>query len=237
MRRPSSNPDIPELAAGPRPSDMPLVELLRTSGPLGVGRIAEGLGVTPTAVRQRLERLVHHGLVIRTLAVEARAGAATSRRGRGRPAHAFALSDKGRRIGGENFRDLALVLWREIRGISDADVRRGLLARIGTALADMVRHEVPGTAPVDRLEGTAALLRGRRVSAEFLAGDLPVLVNHSCPYPDLAECDSGICAAERFMIQHLVGAPVQLTECRLDGGTCCRFELAGTTGPPVSAPV
>ncbi len=232
------------LAAGPRPSDMPLVELLRTSGPRGVGALATELGVTPTAVRQRLERLLQAGLVVRALAPLAEAGAPPAgaggaacaaapstprtRRSRGRPAHVFSLSDKGRRTGGENFRDLALVLWHEIRAIADTEVRRGLLGRIGTALAEMVEHEVTGTSPVDRLEGTAELLRRRRVSAEFFAGDLPVLISHSCPYPDLAECDRGICAAERVMIQHLVGAPVQLTECRLDGGTCCRFSLADT---------
>lgn len=185
------------------------------------------------------------GLIVRTIALapggsapppptrDATAPASRGRRSRGRPAHVFSLSDKGRRIGGENFRDLALVLWREIRAIADSDVRRGLLGRIGTALAEMVRHEVTGTSPVDRLEGTADLLRRRRVSAEFFPGDLPVLVSHSCPYPDLAECDRGICAAERVMIQHLVGAPIQLTECRLDGGTCCRFAL---TGPAATEP-
>lgn len=210
-----------------RPSDLPLVELLRLEGPLGVGAIAARLAVTPTAVRQRLDRLVRDGLVVRSGTPATCAAEPAVRRGRGRPAHVFSLSQKGHRIGGENYRDLAIVLWRELRGIADAGVRRGLLGRIGSALADLVRADVAGKTPAARLEGTAEWLRRRRVAAEFRDGELPVLVTHACPYPGLAESDRGICAAERMMMEHIVGSPIRLSECRLDGGDCCRFALEG----------
>jgi hypothetical protein len=50
-----------------------------------------------------------------------------------------------------------------------------------------------------------------------------VLTAYSCPYPELADEDRAVCAAERLMIQELVGTAVQLSECRLDGAACCRF--------------
>jgi predicted ArsR family transcriptional regulator len=56
-------------------------------------------------------------------------------------------------------------------------------------------------------------------------GGLPVLTSYACPYPELAEQDRGICAAERLMLQDLVGSAVHLTECRLDGAPCCRFTV------------
>jgi hypothetical protein len=35
-------------------------------------------------------------------------------------------------------------------------------------------------------------------------------------------------SAERVLLQDLVGTAVQLSECRLDGGSCCRFTASGT---------
>jgi predicted ArsR family transcriptional regulator len=58
-----------------------------------------------------------------------------------------------------------------------------------------------------------------------------VLTSHACPYPELAEQDRGICAAERLMLQDLVGSAVQLSECRLDGAACCRFTVGDASGP------
>ena len=108
-----------------RDSDAAVVELLRGDTALEISQLAERLGVTATAVRQRLERLMRAGLVER---------AAVSRP-RGRPAHAYSLSPAGRRLGGNNFRDLAIVLWREIRGIREPTIRQGLLSRIAAASA------------------------------------------------------------------------------------------------------
>lgn len=203
-----------------RSSDAAVVDLLRTEGSLGIGQLSSALGVTATAVRQRLERLMRRGLVER----RPLAGR------RGRPAHAYSLSEAGRRSAGDNYRDLAVVLWREIRGVRDPSVRRGLLGRIGTGLAGLARSDVPGLRPADRLRGVADLLRQREIacSADVPAGDsdgLPVLTTYSCPYPGLAEEDRGICAAERSMLEDLVGSRVHLSECRLDGSSCCRFTL------------
>lgn len=208
---------------GARASDHGVIDLLRVDGSVGIGDLADSLGVTATAVRQRLDRLMRQGLVERT-SVGGR---------RGRPAHVYSLTEAGRRVGGDNFHDLAIVLWREIRGVADAGVRRGLLGRIGSALAGLHRDAVVGDTPEERLEGVAGLLRRRNIACSVesvVAADgsveLPVLTSYTCPFPDLAEEDRGICAAERLMIEDLVGGDVRLSECRLDGGSCCRFTVA-----------
>lgn len=203
---------------GQRSSDAALVDLLRVEGSLGIGELATALGVTATAVRQRLDRLMRQGFVARQ---------ALSGR-RGRPAHTYSLTDAGRRVGGDNFRDLALVLWREIRGIRAPEVRRGLIGRLGTALAGLHRNDVAGALPAERLGSVAEIMRRRDIACAVDAqpgAGLPVLTSYACPYPDLAEEDRGICAAERTMIESLVGSPVRLSECRLDGDACCRFTL------------
>lgn len=200
-----------------RGSDAAVIDLLRLRDGLEISDLAAGLGVTATAVRQRLDRLMRSGLVART----------TVAKPRGRPSHAYSLTAAGRRIGGDNFRDLALVLWREIRGIRDPQVRSGLIGRIGAALAATYRDRVAGGSPAERLTSVASLLRERDICCSVdrveAAGGLPVLTSHACPYPDLAEEDRGICAAERMMLQELVGATVRLADCRLDGGSICRF--------------
>ena len=160
------------------------------------------------------------------------AAAAQARRaGRGRPAHVYSLTEKGRRTSGDNFRDLSLVLWREIRQVRDPSIRQGLIARVGSAMAGMYRDRVAGETATERLESVATLLRERRLSCDVQPGDeqagLPVLTAYACPYPELAEQDRGICAAERIMLQELVGSSVQLSECRLDGVACCKFTATG----------
>jgi DeoR family suf operon transcriptional repressor len=212
----SSSSDLPEA----RSTDSKLIENLRLHSSLEVCELASCLGVTATAVRQRLDRLMRAGLVERV----------TKAKPRGRPSHAYSLTPAGQRLGGDNFKDLALVLWREIRGISDPKVRSGLLSRLGAALAERCSNQVSGQAIGDRLESVAALLRDRDISCSVEREPLPVLVTWSCPYPDLAEEDRGICAAERLMLQELVGGHVELAACRLDGEPACRFVAQESSG-------
>jgi DeoR family transcriptional regulator, suf operon transcriptional repressor len=213
----------------PRGSDAAVVDLLRLRESLEVGELADSLGVTATAVRQRLDRLMKAGLVERTAVAKPR----------GRPSHAYSLTEAGRRLGGDNFRDLALVLWREIRSIRDPKVRSGLIGRIGASLAEAYRSRLRGVMPAERLASVASLLQERDIccSVERSAADggLPVLTSHACPYPDLAEEDRGICAAERVMLQELVGTSVRLADCRLDGGSVCRFIAGQPSDGPTDA--
>jgi DeoR family suf operon transcriptional repressor len=224
-----------------RASDAAVIELLRVEHRLGIGELATRLGVTATAVRLRLDRLMRSGLISRTtLAGGGKPGLVSdstrATRLRGRPSHVYSLTEKGRRTGGDNFRDLALVLWREIRSVREPAIRQGLISRIGSAMAGLYRDEVSGETPRQRLESTAKILQERQISCavEPSAGPshqgLAVLTSHACPYPELAEQDRGICAAERLMLQDLVGAAVHLSECRLDGSPCCRFTLGRDDG-------
>ena len=195
-------------------SDAAILELLR-QGPLGISQLAEATSVTSTAVRQRLNRLMGQGLVEREIA----------RASRGRPSHRYSLSDKGRRQRGSNFDDLAMALWKEVRSIADPEIRRGLLGRISGQLAGMYAGQVRGSTTAERMRSVQGLFAERNVPFEVEQnGSLPVLTALACPYPQLAEQDRGICALERMLFTELLGENVRLTDCRLDGGNCCRFE-------------
>ncbi len=197
-------------------SDSRLLELLRQSGPMGVSALAKATDVTATAVRQRLSRLMAQGYVAREV----------SRAGRGRPSHRYTVTEKARREAGANYGDLALVLWQEIRSVKDLEVRRGLLERIAAALATSYGHLISGTSVAQRMESVARLMAERRVPfAVDTSAELPVLVAHECPYPQLAEADRGVCAVENMLFSKLLDTKLHLAQCRLDGHNCCQFEI------------
>ncbi len=201
---------------------------------MSVTEVAGATRVTATAVRQRLTRLMGLGLVERELAI-----ADGGRAGRGRPCHRYSLTEKARRQAGNNFPDLAIVLWDEIRGVKDQEIRRGLLERIASALATLYRDRVQGPTLAARMESLKALFGERRVpltveeagrlsdqkSPEPASNSaLPLLTVAECPYPELAEKDRGICAVEKMLFAKLLDEPVRLSQCRLDGHSCCQFE-------------
>ncbi|MFO0903037.1 MAG: MarR family transcriptional regulator [Pirellulales bacterium] len=202
------------------PADSTLLDLLRRHGALTIGDLAERLSVTATAVRQRLNRLMGQGLIQRTV----------HKAGRGRPSHHYELTTAGRRHSGSNFADLAMVLWDELRSVEDPGIRRGLLERICQRLSEHYRESVQGQTVAERMASVADLFRQRRVPVEVeTCNGLPVINALACPYPDLAEQDRSICAMERMLFAELIGESLQLTACRLDGESCCRFEPAAVT--------
>lgn len=207
-------------------SDARLLELLRRPGGLSVTELAQAMQVTATAVRQRLSRLMGQGLVERRLVERQPAETGQSfRAGRGRPSHRYSLSEKARRQAGNNYGDLALMLWDEIRSVKDAEVRRGLLQRIAAALGRLYAGQVKGQSLAGRMESLKQVFAERSVPlAVEKRGDKPVLQVLDCPYPELAEKDRGICAVEKMLFSELLATPVKLSQCRLEGHSCCQFE-------------
>jgi DeoR family suf operon transcriptional repressor len=204
-------------------SDGVIIDLLRKRDALTVLELAESLGVTATAVRQRLTRLLAHGLIERR----------ASREGRGRPSHYYSLTAKGRRQTGANFADLAIALWQEVRAVEDPEVRRGLLQRISKRLGSAYAHQLEGKGREQRMEAMVELFRDRQVPFEVDRSNplLPVLTALACPYPDLAEQDRSVCSMERMMFSEILGENVRLRSCRLDGDRHCVFEPTGSEVP------
>ncbi len=199
-------------------SDRALLDLLRRRGPMSVAELSEDLGVTGTAVRNRLSRLLDSGLV------ERRAEA----RGRGRPRHAYQASVEAQKRLGQNYADLAVALWEEMMTtVEDRKLRRLLFTRITERLAETYRCQVSGPEWEGRLVQLTNLLHDRGVEAEVArdgVGAFPILRQHSCPYYELAETDPAICALERKMFEKVLGRGLRLSQCRLDGDRYCDFQ-------------
>ena len=104
-------------------SNAGLLDLLRIAGSLTLAEMAYATEVTPTAVRQRLMRLMQKGSIWREVV----------RHGRGRPRHLYRLvngSDPLR----EDLFDMA-IQWQESLRLNDSDQRRVMLLEIGRTLS------------------------------------------------------------------------------------------------------
>jgi predicted ArsR family transcriptional regulator len=202
-------------------SDGQFLNELHRIGPQTVQDICAAIGVTATAVRQRLVRLQGNGFVARDLV----------RRGRGRPHHVYRVTDKGLRQLGDNYGDLALILWREIRNIPNAEIRQAITTRVRDALVSRLGRfgEAELHDRVRRL-GDSLLSRGYDVEVGS-DGSLPILRENNCPYQELAEEDRDICGLEREVFQQALGTEVRLTHCCLDGHHCCEFEAVALQSP------
>ena len=197
--------------------DRPLLDLIRREGPITIASLVKVMGVTPTAIRNRLGRLVESGMVER----QAIAG------GRGRPKHTYQASVAAHKRLGQNYADLALVLWNELmHEVADRKLRRLLFGRVTEKLAEQYRSEVQGEGWQGRMVQLGTILAGRGVEAEVtdLPDALPILRQHSCPYYALAEVDRTVCALERKMFEKVLGQSLRLSRCRLDGYRSCDFE-------------
>ncbi len=196
-------------------SDADLMDLLRISGSMGVSDLSRKMEVTPTAVRQRLIRLLAQGLIQREVL----------RAGRGRPKHLYDLTDKGLRLTGSNFTDLALALWREISASGQQGIPVEVVQRIAKSLAAGYAGEIRGNTTAERMRSLSELLAQRRipVTVKDLSKEV-VMTAHACPYPQLAEQDRNVCAMEEMLFSTLLGHDVELTHCRLDGGSDCQFQ-------------
>jgi predicted ArsR family transcriptional regulator len=203
-------------------TDRPLLDRLRKSGPQTIAELSEYLGVTATAVRHRLARVVSLGLVERAL----------EHGGRGRPKHRYQLTEVAHRRLDQNYAELACVLWDELmRDVPDRKLRRHLFLRITDKLAELFRSEVRGVAYEDRLVELGSALSGRGIEAEVArreGSSEPFLRQYSCPYYALAESDPAICALERKMFEKVLGKSLRLSQCRLDGHHSCDFEVKPT---------
>jgi len=134
-------------------SDFAVIQMLLRDGALTINEMVERLGVTATAVRQRLSRLQESGLIQRSAVVD----------GRGRPSRRYELTEAGRRTVGNNLADLACALWAEIHEIEDAEIRRRVVSGAVRRLAEGYAFQVTGDTITDRLKSAAKLFADRDI--------------------------------------------------------------------------
>ena len=212
--------------------DRELLLAMRGGGIMGIGDLTTLLGVTATAIRQRVDRLLAAGLIERHKEVA----------GRGRPTYRYTLSIAGHQSVGANPGELADAMWREILAIEDDQIREQVVSAVASRLGRQYAGKLAAFGQDDlqslseltfaeRMKRLAVVLSGEEIDSDVrFAGEsqLPVLDIASCPYPSLSEAseDRAMCRLEEKMLSEALGQPVALSSCRLDGDDCCQFKAA-----------
>lgn len=223
-----------------RSVDREVLAAMRVGQCMGIGELTHQLGVTATAVRQRIDRLMGEGLIEREKVVA----------GRGRPTYCYRLTLTGHRVAGANSSDLADALWREVISLTDEKVRNEILSAVAKRLGR--RHAEQADLPVlnhsdesaesrssdsddfkERLQKLSRSMSTQKIPMEVSnEGEIPVLDINACPYPSLTDQseDRTMCRLEEQMISEALGQPMQLRSCRLDGDDCCQFSAVHSIG-------
>lgn len=203
-----------------RSVDQELLRAMQSGVLFSVGELTEALNVTATAIRQRIERLMQRSLIEREKVVA----------GRGRPTYRYRITDQGRRVQAADSTELAEAMWHEMLSIEDPELRSRMLSSVATRLGREYAAQLDSSAPLEeRMRVLAGLLAARRVETDVKSsGQLPVLDICACPFPTLVDgsSDHSMCHLEEQVLSEALGKPIQLSQCRLDGDSCCQFSPA-----------
>jgi predicted ArsR family transcriptional regulator len=199
------------------PSDRPILEQLQKLGSATIQQLCEAMQVTQTAIRQRLNRLQAANLVDRhTIPAD-----------RGRPHHVYKVTQLGLQQLGDNYGELALVLWSELSKIDNPVVRNQLVESLKSSLVQRYGQNIDGLTPSIRLEQLKQVLQSRGFHVELdLNKELPILRENNCPYSELANTDKSICELEQAVFRDILKVDVNLTKCLVEGHHCCEFQLS-----------
>lgn len=200
-----------------------ILAYLRRNGHATVRDLGDLLGLTPTGIRQHLTVLERDGLVT-----------VHETRGKvGRPALVYSLTPRGLALFPNRHDDLANLLLAEIRTIAGSQGLQAVLMRVAARSADQYLERVNGKDLPKRVAEAAAIMNERGTMAEVEAsGDAFLIHQYTCPFPNVAGSNSGVCALEVEFVRRLSGGDARLVHSLLRGDKSCTYRVreAGTGG-------
>lgn len=191
--------------------------LLLEQGPITAVAVAEELGLSSPAVRRHLDALVAEG------EAHTRDSSRHGRRGRGRPAKLFLLTEAGRTRFGHAYDDLAVAA---LRFISENDGEQAVRSFAERRMAGLVDHHrealEAGQDPVERTAALAnALTREGYAASTRHVGSGEQLCQHHCPVAHVAADFPQLCEAETAAFAELLGTHVQRLATIANGDAAC----------------
>lgn len=200
-----------------------VARLILEHGPVTASTLGERVGLTPAAVRRHLDALLAEGMI------EVRRARPQTRRGRGRPAKWFAITDAGRSAFVHAYDDLAT---SALRFLAETAGEYAVAEFARRQIADLERRYRPvvQTAPPhQRVRTLAEALSGDGYAAAAAkapqgAGDQ--LCQHHCPVAHVAAEFPQLCEAETEAFSRLLGTPVQRLATIAHGDGICTTHVS-----------
>lgn len=202
-----------------------VARLVGQEGPITVSCLAERLGLTPAAVRRHLDAMLVGGVV------EAReiAAVGAGRRGRGRPAKAFVLTEAGHTSLSSDYDDLAV---QALRFLADEHGRSAVEQFATRRFADLERRVAPAVEGAGhdrqaRARALAAALNDEgyaastRPLATGTAQQAVQLCQGHCPVQHAAAEFPELCEAETKVFARLLGTDVRRLATLAHGDHVC----------------
>ncbi len=193
-----------------------IVQFLQKEGTATHKELESYLGLTRTAVREHLATLESGGYVARATVVQ----------GRGRPHHEYSNTDKARSLFACHCGDLSIIMLSEMMDVVPADTVNVLMARLARRVAQEYAAEIKSGDPRARMHELAALMSRKGILCQVHEAPDSAQVQlelFNCPYHDLAMEHPQICDMDRDMIGHVVGTPVELVDCIVEGSHSCHL--------------
>nr|BFE36548.1 transcriptional regulator [Actinomadura rugatobispora] len=201
-----------------------VARLVLEHGPITASALGDRVGLTPAAIRRHLDALLAEGMI------EIRRARPQTRRGRGRPAKWFAITDAGRSAFVHAYDDLAS---SALRFLAEKAGERAVSEFARRQIADLERRYLPvvrDAPPHQRVRKLAEALSGDGYAAAAAKGPRPgggeQLCQHHCPVAHVAAEFPQLCEAETEAFSRLLGTPVQRLATIAHGDGICTTHVS-----------
>jgi len=194
-----------------------ILDYMHRHGEATVRDLANLLHLTPTGIRQHLAVMQRDGLV-----------AVRETRGRvGRPALVYSLSDSGDALFPARYDELSRLMMDEIRSIAGSKGLQSVLMRVAVRSAEPYEPRVHDLPLRERVDEATKIINERGSIADTRGnGTDEYLINqYTCPFPNVARTNSGVCALEVEFVKHLTGGDARLVRSLLRGDKCCTYRV------------
>jgi predicted ArsR family transcriptional regulator len=194
-----------------------VIRRLLSDGPSTASQLAGALGLSGTAVRRHLDALVAEG------AVTSREEAVIGRRGRGRPARLYLLTEIGRARLPHAYDDLAAQALAYLAEQIGEDAVTDFARRRAQHIVDGVRTELDGAATMqERVRVLATALTGSGYAASVdRVGVGAQLCQHHCPVAHVAAKYPQLCEQELAVFTTALGTYAQRLATIARGDSFC----------------
>lgn len=194
-----------------------VVRQLLASGPLTAAALAEHIGFSPAAIRRHLDQLLAEGAIV------SREASTLGRRGRGRPARTYLLTDVGRTRLPHGYDSMAVDALEFLSQTAGPDALTAFARRRAESLVDGVRDELAAAGDLHtKTEILARALTGAGFSASVeQVGVGEQLCQHHCPVAHVAAKFPQLCEEEMTVITAALGTYAQRLATIARGDSFC----------------